>query len=83
MKKKMAWIAPKWAQEVHSCTQAPRPNEDNMGQAELPIDGKEINERRTAVDGKVRNNKDSSESTAPPVVPAVIADDPPPDTASL
>ena len=53
------------------------PNEDDTGLAELPVDGKEINERGTAVDGKVRNDKDSSESAAPPVVPAVIANDPP------
>ena len=50
------------------------PNEDDTGQAELPIDGKEIDEGGTAVDGKVGNDKDSLESAAPPVVSAVIAD---------
>ena len=59
------------------------PNEDDTGQAELPVDGKEIDEGGTAVDGKVENDKDSLESTTPPVDPVVIADNLPPGTATL
>ena len=59
------------------------PNEDDTGQAELPVDGKEIDEGGTVVDGKLENDKDSVESTAPPVDPVVIADNLLPGTVTL
>ena len=58
-------------------------NGDDTGQAELPVDGKEINKGGTVVDGKVENDKDSLESTAPRVDPVVIADNLLPGTVTL